>query len=58
MTPGLASVATAVLDHSEHPVAAVALTFPETTSDRSELAAHVQRAAKQVSERIHGVTSP
>ena len=28
VTPGLASVATAVLDHCEHPVAAVALTFP------------------------------
>jgi DNA-binding IclR family transcriptional regulator len=59
VTPGLASVATAVLDHSEHPVAAVALTFPETTTDdRPALAAHVQRAARQVSERIHGVTSP
>jgi DNA-binding IclR family transcriptional regulator len=57
VTPGLASVATAVLDHSEHPVAAVALTFPESTSERSELAAHVQRAAKQVSARIHGVTA-
>jgi DNA-binding IclR family transcriptional regulator len=57
VTPGLASVATAVLDHSEHPVAAVALTFPEDTQGRPELAAHVRRAARQVSERIHGVTA-
>jgi DNA-binding IclR family transcriptional regulator len=58
VTPGLASVATAVLDDSEHPVAAVALTFAGTTVERAELAAHVQRAAKQVSERIHGVSGP
>ena len=56
VTPGLASVATAVLDHSRHPVAAVALTFPDDIGEREQLAAHVTRAAKLVSERIHGVS--
>jgi DNA-binding IclR family transcriptional regulator len=56
VTPGLASVACPVLDHTRHPVAAVALTFPEDTQGRDELAAHVRRAAKHVSERIHGVS--
>jgi DNA-binding IclR family transcriptional regulator len=56
VTPGLASVACPVLDHTKHPVAAVALTFPDGTGERAELATHVQRAAKRVSERIHGVS--
>ena len=55
VTPGLASVACPVLDHSRHPVAAVALTFPDQTTDRDELATHVRRAASRVSARIHGV---
>src|SRR3954454_1375787 len=42
VTPGLASVATAVLDDCRHPVAAVALTFPDETTERDQLAAHVQ----------------
>jgi DNA-binding IclR family transcriptional regulator len=56
VTPGLASVACPVLDHSGHPVAAVALTFPDETGDRGQLATHVRRAATRVSERIHGVS--
>ena len=30
VTPGLASVAVAVADHNQHPVAAVAVTYPDT----------------------------
>jgi DNA-binding IclR family transcriptional regulator len=37
VTPGFASVATAVRDHSGHPVAAVAVTFPAGDADASEL---------------------
>jgi len=55
VTPGLASVACPVRDHTGHPVAAVALTFPAGTGDRAALATHVARAAARVSERIHGV---
>jgi DNA-binding IclR family transcriptional regulator len=56
VTPGFASVATAVRDHSGHPVAAVAVTFAAGEADPRELAAHVQRAAAQVSTRIRGVS--
>jgi DNA-binding IclR family transcriptional regulator len=56
VTPGFASVATAVRDHSGHPVAAVAVTFAAGAADPRELAAHVQRAAAQVSARIRGVS--
>ncbi|MDA0184215.1 IclR family transcriptional regulator [Solirubrobacter phytolaccae] len=56
VTPGLASVATAVLDHAQHPIAAVALTFPAETGERAELAEHTMRAAKQIATRIRGVS--
>src|SRR4051794_21144032 len=56
VTPGFASVATAVRDHGGHPVAAVAVTFPAGEADPEPLAAHVLRAAKQVSTRIRGVS--
>ncbi len=56
MTPGLASVATAVLDHTQHPIAAVALTFPADTEQRAELAEHAKRAARQIATRIRGVS--
>ena len=55
VTPGLASVATAVLDHTRQPIAAVAVTFP-AGSDKSDLATHTQRAAKQIATRIRGVS--
>jgi DNA-binding IclR family transcriptional regulator len=55
VTPGLASVATAVLDHARQPVAAVAVTFP-AGSDRTDLATHTQRAARQIATRIRGVS--
>jgi DNA-binding IclR family transcriptional regulator len=55
VTPGLASVATAVLDHARQPIAAVAVTFP-AGGDAPALAAHTQRAAKQIATRIRGVS--
>jgi DNA-binding IclR family transcriptional regulator len=63
ITPGFASVAAPVLDHSGHPVAAVALTFPAGAADgarRAALATAVIGAASEVGRRIHGrpVSSP
>jgi DNA-binding IclR family transcriptional regulator len=57
VTPGFASVAAAVLDHSGHPVAGIAVTFPasDTTADqRAEIARRVMRTARLVSRRIGG----
>ncbi|MCW3016217.1 MAG: Transcriptional regulator, IclR family [Solirubrobacterales bacterium] len=57
VTPGFASVASAVLDHVGHPVAAVALTFPTAEVDaeaRSTLAAQAGRAAARISRQIRG----
>jgi DNA-binding IclR family transcriptional regulator len=57
VTPGFASVAAAVLDHSGHPAAAVALTFREDEVDSRRLAALAERAsasAALVAQRIHG----
>jgi DNA-binding IclR family transcriptional regulator len=58
VTPGFASVAAPVLDHSRHPVAAVAITYPADEGDPSALAEHVRYSAKLVSVRIRGVTPP
>jgi DNA-binding IclR family transcriptional regulator len=53
-----ASVAAAVLDHTGHPVAAVALTFPcaevPTDSRRQYLASHVTRTAAVIARRLGG----
>jgi DNA-binding IclR family transcriptional regulator len=54
VTPGLASVAVAVLDHNQHPVAAVALTYPDD-ADPSGLREAVTSTATQLSRRIGGV---
>ncbi len=57
VTPGFASVATAVLDHNGHPQAAVALTFPSTEVDeagRRALAAQVAAAGAGIARHIHG----
>ena len=51
VTPGLASVAAAVLDHNEHPVA-VAVTYPDGKPD--VLAEEVRRAASLLAERLGG----
>ena len=57
VTPGFASVASAVLDHSGHPVAGVAVTYPVhevTEADRGPLATRVAAAAHELSRRIRG----
>jgi DNA-binding IclR family transcriptional regulator len=58
VSAGLSSVAQAVLDHTGHPVAGVALTFPREGVDdveRARLATAVSRAAATLSARIGGV---
>ena len=56
VTPGLASVAVAVLDHNGHPVAAVAVTYPDATaaSDADRLPEAVAATAARLSRRISG----
>ncbi len=57
VTPGFASVASAVLDHAAHPVAAVALTFPVAELDlpaRQALAERVKRTTARIAQRIRG----
>jgi len=57
VTPGLASVAAAVLDHNAHPVAGLAVTFPEDeTGDPARLADDVRRAAAALTARLGGPT--
>lgn len=53
VTPGLASVAVAVLDHNEHPVAAVAVTYPDD-SEAGALPDAVAHTAAQLTRRISG----
>lgn len=53
ITPGLASVAAAVLDHNAHPVAAVAVTYPDDVDDAG-LPDAVRATAAQLSRRISG----
>ncbi len=56
VTPGLASVAAAVLDHTGHPVAGVAVTFPvyaeDDTKPHPDLIASVQHCAAEISTRL------
>ena len=55
VTPGFSSVAVAVLEHGGHPVASVALTFPDAEVDSdclSRLAVSVVRAAAEINRRI------
>ena len=55
MTPGLASVASAVLDHNGHPVAGLAVTYPvDSDLVLAEAVTAVRRTADQVSRRIGG----
>lgn len=53
VTPGLASVAVPVLDHNRHPVAAVAVTFPDDATSTG-LADAVAHTAGLLSKRIGG----
>jgi DNA-binding IclR family transcriptional regulator len=58
VSQGLSSVARAVLDHTGHPVAGVAVTYPTGEVDEAERArivAAVTRAAGTLSARIGGV---
>ena len=57
VTPGFASVASAVHDHAGRPAAGVAITFPAEdvpAPARGELAARVARAAGELTRRING----
>ena len=57
VTPGLRSVAAAVLDHAGHPEAGVALTFPAREAgdaDIARFAVLVMRAAAAISRRLGG----
>lgn len=55
VTPGLASVAAAVLDHNSHPVAGVAVTYPaDDVSDPMAIAAATQQTAAQLGRRVAG----
>lgn len=57
VTPAFASVACAVLDHGGHPVAGIAVTFPASDvgpGERSSIATHVSRTARELSRRISG----
>jgi DNA-binding IclR family transcriptional regulator len=51
VTEGFSSVGAAVVDHSAHPVAAVALTYPSEVTDE-RLAPSVVRTAHQLSRRL------
>ena len=53
VTPGLSSVASAALDHNEHPVAGIALTFAD--GEVADLAAAVRRAASALGRRLGGL---
>jgi DNA-binding IclR family transcriptional regulator len=57
VTPGFASVAAAVYDHSGHPVAGVAVTYPSDDldpADRPALARRTARAADELTRRLGG----
>jgi DNA-binding IclR family transcriptional regulator len=57
ITSGYSSVAHAVLDHTGHPVAALALTYPSAqvaAPARSALAAQLERAARDIGRRLGG----
>jgi DNA-binding IclR family transcriptional regulator len=57
VTPGFASVAAPILDHNAHPVAGLAVTYPETSdtgTDTDALAREVRRAAGALTLRLGG----
>ncbi|HWI43552.1 MAG TPA: IclR family transcriptional regulator [Nocardioides sp.] len=54
VTAGLASVAAPVLDHNDHPVAGVALTWPVGEGEADGLAGAVSEIAELVSRRLRG----
>src|ERR1700754_149155 len=59
VTPGLVSIAVAVLDSAGYPVASVTLTFPGTPAEeQAVLVAEVNRTARAVAHRIGGQLHP
>jgi DNA-binding IclR family transcriptional regulator len=59
VTPGFGSVAAAVLDHAGHPIASIAVTFPQSEvapKDRAVLAERVVDTARRLTRRIGGPT--
>jgi DNA-binding IclR family transcriptional regulator len=59
VTPGFATIAVAVLDHTRHPVASVAVTVPRSELGpdlRDVVVAEVGRSARAISARISGHT--
>jgi DNA-binding IclR family transcriptional regulator len=61
VSAGFASVADAVLDHSGHPVASVAATYPTgvvAAAERAAIATRVRQTAATITRRIGGRTDP
>ncbi len=54
VTPGLASVAAAVLDHNGHPVAGLATTYAEGDAVAKDIAAAVTATARLLTRRLGG----
>ena len=54
VTPGLASVAAAVLDHNSHPVAGVAVTYGVGEVDAGRLSVAVRQTADLLTQRLRG----
>jgi DNA-binding IclR family transcriptional regulator len=55
VTPGFASVAAPVLDHNQHPVAGVAITYVDGEgTDPRDLSEDVRRAATALTRRLGG----
>jgi DNA-binding IclR family transcriptional regulator len=54
VTPGLSSVAVAALDHNQHPLAGVAVTYAEGETDPAALAEEVRRTARLLTTRFGG----
>lgn len=58
VTRGLASIAVPVLDHNEHPIAAVALTYAAADVDAGSLVPVVTQVAQMLSERLGAPRRP
>lgn len=61
VTPGLASVASAALDHNAHPVAGIAVTYPVDEADdrdQRELITAVRWCAGELTRRLGGAAPP
>jgi len=54
VTPGFASVATAVLDHNGHPVAGVAVTYPSDPGHDPRIVKAVRGTAEAITRRLVG----